>query len=61
MYDMQIHLKGFPFLEGSLKSLGLLNYHPIDEIMAKPVVVLNEVCVRVHVCEDERLGLVWIQ
>jgi chloride channel 7 len=43
MYDLQIRLKELPFLEGSLKTLGLLNYHPIDEIMAKPVVTLNEV------------------
>jgi len=31
-----------PFLEGSLKTLGLLNYHPVAEIMAHPVVVINE-------------------
>lgn len=43
MYDMQIHLKEMPFLEGSLHSLGLLNYHPISEIMASPVVTLAEV------------------
>ena len=43
MYDMQIHLKEMPFLEGSLHSLGMLNYHPISEIMASPVVTLMEV------------------
>ncbi len=43
MYDMQIHLKEMPFLEGSLHSLGMLNYHPISEIMASPVVTLLEV------------------
>jgi chloride channel 7 len=43
MYDMQIELKELPFLEGSLKTLGLLNYHPIDEVMAQPVVTLNEI------------------
>ena len=43
MYDMQIHLKGMPFLEGSLHSLGMLNYHPISHIMAQPVITLNEV------------------
>eukprot|EP00599_Poterioochromonas_sp_BG-1_P012444 CAMPEP_0173159256 /NCGR_PEP_ID=MMETSP1105-20130129/16980_1 /TAXON_ID=2985 /ORGANISM="Ochromonas sp., Strain BG-1" /LENGTH=866 /DNA_ID=CAMNT_0014077613 /DNA_START=186 /DNA_END=2786 /DNA_ORIENTATION=- len=43
MYDMQIHLKSMPFLEGSLHSLGMLNYHPISQIMAQPVVTLNEV------------------
>lgn len=43
MYDMQIHLKEMPFLEGSLHSLGMLNYHPISEIMAAHVVTLAEV------------------
>jgi CBS domain-containing protein len=43
MYDMQIHLKELPFLEGSLKTLGLLNYHPIAELMSHPVVTLNEI------------------
>ena len=43
MYDMQIHLKEMPFLEGSLHSLGMLNYKPISDIMAKPVVTLHEV------------------
>jgi predicted transcriptional regulator len=32
-----------PFLEGSLHSLGMLNYHPISEIMSSPVVTLMEV------------------
>lgn len=43
MYDMQIHLKKMPFLEGSLHSLGMLNYHPISKIMAQPVVTLQEI------------------
>ena len=43
MYEMQIHLKEIPFLEGSLHSLGLLNYHPISELMQTDVVVLREV------------------
>jgi chloride channel 7 len=43
MYDMQIHLKNMPFLEGSLHSLGMLNYHPVSEIMAKPVIMLQEI------------------
>lgn len=43
MYDMQIHLKQMPFLEGSLHSLGMLNYHPISKIMAQPVITLQEV------------------
>jgi chloride channel 7 len=43
MYDMQIELKELPFLEGSLKTLGLLNYHPVVELMATPVITLNEI------------------
>jgi chloride channel 7 len=43
MYDMQIHLKEIPFLEGSLHSLGLLNYHPISELMETNVITLKEV------------------
>lgn len=43
MYDMHISLKGWPFLEGALKTLGLLNYHPIAELMAQPVITLNEI------------------
>ncbi len=43
MYDIQIHLKQMPFLEGSLHSLGMLNYHPISKIMATQVVTLNEI------------------
>eukprot|EP01039_Chlorochromonas_danica_P017392 gene17392-20734_t len=43
MYDMHITLKGWPFLEGALKTLGLLNYHPIADIMAQPVITLNEI------------------
>lgn len=43
IYDMFIHLKHLPFLESSLKTLGLLNYHPVVEIMAQPVVTLAEI------------------
>lgn len=43
MYDMQLHLKEMPFLEGSLHSLGLLNYHHISQIMGQPVITLREV------------------
>ena len=43
MYDMQIHIKEMPFLEASLHSLGMLNYYPISQIMATPVVYLYEV------------------
>ncbi len=30
-------------MEGHLKTLGLLNYHPVAEIMARPVIVINEI------------------
>lgn len=43
MYDIQIHLKEMPFLEGTLHSLGMLNYHPISKVMSQPVVKLYEV------------------
>jgi len=43
IYDMLINLKNLPFLESSLKTLGLLNYHPIVEVMTHPVVTLDEV------------------
>lgn len=43
MYDMQIELKRMPFLEGTLRSAGLINYHPISEVMARPAVTLREV------------------
>lgn len=38
MYDMQMKMRKYPFLEGNLKSLGILNYHPVSEIMSNPVV-----------------------
>lgn len=43
MYDMQIILKKMPFLEGSLHSLGLLNYLSITRFMTTNVITLNEV------------------
>lgn len=43
IYDMAIQLAQLPFLEGSLKTLGLLNYYPTVEVMAHPVVTLREV------------------
>jgi chloride channel 7 len=43
IYDMLIELKSLPFLESSLKTLGLLNYHPVVEIMSQPVVTLCEI------------------
>ena len=43
MYDMQIELKGLPFLEAHLKHIGLLNYHPVSEVMCRNVKTLREV------------------
>ena len=43
MYDMQIMVKDIPILEGSLHSLGLLNFHPISELMESKVETLREV------------------
>lgn len=43
MYDMQIDLRGMPFLEGALKSIGLLTCHPVIEVMSQPVVTLDEI------------------
>lgn len=43
MYDLQITLNGFPFLDGTLKTLGLLNQHPVMEIMARPLVTVQEI------------------
>jgi predicted transcriptional regulator len=43
MYDLQLHLKEMPFLEGTMHSLGMLNYHPVSQVMAQPVVTLREV------------------
>lgn len=43
MYDMQIELKKMPFLEGTLRTAGLINYHPITEVMARPAITLKEI------------------
>jgi len=43
IYEMQISLLSLPFLEGQLKAFGLLNYHPIVEVMARPVRTLYEI------------------
>jgi chloride channel 7 len=51
MYDMQIRIKEMPFLEASLHSLGLLNYYPVSQIMAQPVVALYEVDIVKRVME----------
>lgn len=43
MYDMQLHLKEMPFLEGSMHSLGMLNYHPISQITTRNAVTFREI------------------
>ena len=42
LYDMQIDLQKLPFLPGHLRSLGLLSYFPVHEIMAQPVFSFNQ-------------------
>lgn len=42
MYDMQIAFKGLPFLEAHLRNIGLLNLHPIKEVMTGKVRTLRE-------------------
>lgn len=43
LYDILIRIKEVPFLPDSLKSLGLLNYHPLAEIMSADVKFLFEI------------------
>jgi chloride channel 7 len=43
LYEIQIELQNYPFLPSSLRSLGLLNYYPIHEIMAAPVMTLQQI------------------
>lgn len=43
LYEIQIELQNYPFLPSSLRSLGLLNYYPIHEIMASPVMTLQQI------------------
>jgi chloride channel 7 len=38
IYDLQIYLKELPFINQSLKSMGLLNYSAVSEIMASPLI-----------------------
>lgn len=51
---LQIELKEMPFLEEKLKSVGLLNYHPVEEIMTSPVVTIEEVERVSSICEKLR-------
>ena len=41
LYDLQIDMKGLPFLEGHLHNMGMLNYHSVNSIMAKNIVSLK--------------------
>ena len=43
MYDMQIDLKGLPFLDGHLHTMGMLNYDAVRMVMAKRVVTLRDI------------------
>jgi chloride channel 7 len=51
IYDMQIKIKELPFLEPSLKHLGMLNQLPVSEIMSTPVVTINPI-IRVSALYD---------
>ena len=42
LYDMQIAFRGLPFLEAHLKNIGLLNLHPVKEIMTGKVCTFRE-------------------
>jgi chloride channel 7 len=41
LYDLLIHINELPYIVNSLRSLGLLNYSPVSEIMASPVKVFH--------------------
>lgn len=43
IYDIQLQAKKFPFLDSALHSMGLLNFNPVSDIMANPVITLCEV------------------
>jgi len=43
LYGIQIALKNLPFLPGHLRNLGLLNFFPIHEIMAQPVICFDQI------------------
>ena len=40
---MIMRARKYPFLEGNLPHMGLLNYHPITEVMSKDVITFNPV------------------
>lgn len=41
LYNIQIYIKDIPYIRDTLKSLGLLNYVAVSEVMARPVVTLR--------------------
>jgi len=44
MYDMQIELADLPFLDNMMPSgVNLLKYHPVSDIMSRPVHTINEI------------------
>lgn len=43
MYDLQIDLKGLPFLEGHLSNMGMFNFHSVTAIMSQPVKCIFEI------------------
>lgn len=51
IYDVMMEVKNLPFLEGSPPSLGLVNYQPVVDYMAKDLVRINLI-ERVSVIHD---------
>lgn len=43
MYELHLELQELPFLESTLRNVGLLTYFPVAEIMAQPVISLHEI------------------
>jgi chloride channel 7 len=43
IYDIQLHMKNFAYLDSDLHSVGLLNLNPVTEIMSAPAITLCEV------------------
>ena len=41
IYDMLMRTKNYPFLESHLPHMGLLNYHPISEVMTDEVICFD--------------------
>ena len=41
IYDVMMEVKNLPFLEGSPPSLGLVNYQPVVDYMAKDIISIN--------------------